>query len=457
MKERILAAIDWFVPKVFFDENPEHVRLSRLIIGFCLMIIFWSWLFVAFQLVSGAFVLAVAQFFATSALFGIPLLLRRTASLSITGHILVGLIAVACVILSTIAGGLEGTGLFWLAGAPLLAIILLGNFAGTLWTIVFVLIYISFYIVDTMGIRFSQPMTEAEIKLDLLISLIGLTCSIYFFSRLYETTKNTALRKVEESNVQLTLLNVQLEDAKQEAFRANQAKSHFLASMSHEIRTPLNAIIGYSEMLREDLANMEEHEIEGDLSKIHSSGKHLLSLISDILDLSKIESGKMELFEEELELVTFVQELSSTVEVLAEQNHNRFEVECSQAQIYTKVDVTRLRQCLFNLLSNACKFTSEGHITLSLNIATEQQGEWYSFVVEDSGIGMTEEQQQRVFEGFAQAEASTSKRFGGTGLGLQISQKLSQMMGGEISVTSVLGEGSTFTLRLPVKAFLGTA
>lgn len=234
--------------------------------------------------------------------------------------------------------------------------------------------------------------------------------------------------------------------ARREAEAANETKSRFLASTSHELRTPLNAIIGYSEMLQEQAVEDEQDEYAADLGKIHSAGQHLLAVINDILDLSKIEAGKMELYLETVAVRPLIEEVVTTVRPLIAKHGNRFALEAAADLGAIRTDATRLRQILLNLLSNASKFTSDGVITL----AAEQRAGQLEFRVQDTGIGMTEEQLGRLFQAFAQAEASTASKYGGTGLGLAISRRLCQMMGGDIAVHSESGKGSTFTVRLPL-------
>ncbi len=235
--------------------------------------------------------------------------------------------------------------------------------------------------------------------------------------------------------------------ARRDAEGANSAKSQFLASMSHELRTPLNAIIGYSEMLQEDAADRGESASVPDLQKIHSAGKHLLALINDVLDLSKIEAGKMQLYLETFEVAPVVEQVASTVRPLVEKNANRLVVHCAADLGTMHSDVTRIRQVLLNLLSNASKFTDHGNITLEV----ERDGPEVMFRVRDTGIGMTAEQLGRLFETFSQAEASTAAKYGGTGLGLAISRRFCQLMGGDVDVASEVGVGSTFTVRLPAE------
>jgi signal transduction histidine kinase len=233
--------------------------------------------------------------------------------------------------------------------------------------------------------------------------------------------------------------------SKAEAEEASRAKSQFLANMSHELRTPLNAVIGYSEMLQEEAREVGQDSFVPDLVKIHGSAKHLLALINDILDLSKVEAGKMELFPETFPVAELIQDVVMTVQPLVDKNSNRLEVRCGPDLGEMHNDATRARQILFNLLSNACKFTREGTITLGVS----REPESVVFTVADTGIGMTPEQLARLFQAFSQAEASTSRRFGGTGLGLVISRRFAQLMGGDVTVASTFGAGTTFTARLP--------
>jgi len=239
--------------------------------------------------------------------------------------------------------------------------------------------------------------------------------------------------------------DAELRIAKEKAESANKTKSAFLANMSHELRTPLNAIIGYSEMLQEDAADNGHDDLLPDLQKVHSAGRHLLELINDILDLSKIEAGRMELSFETFELAPLLDDLASTVRPLLEQNGNRLTSDRQPGLREMVADPMRVRQVLLNLLSNATKFTKKG--TVSLSVA--RSGDWIDFAVRDTGIGMTEEQISRLFEAFVQADSSTTRQYGGTGLGLAISQRFAMMMGGRIDVVSSPGRGTTFTVRLP--------
>jgi signal transduction histidine kinase/CheY-like chemotaxis protein len=238
-------------------------------------------------------------------------------------------------------------------------------------------------------------------------------------------------------------------EAQKAAESANRSKSQFLANMSHELRTPLNAILGYSEMLQEEAAEQEIPGFAVDLERINSAGKHLLALINDILDLSKIEAGKMELFVERFDLAELIDEVASTVQPMVHKNQNVLKVVRTADLGKMRADQMKVRQALYNLLSNAVKFTEGGTITLNADRQLMDGSEWIVFRVVDTGIGLGDEQIDKLFLDFSQADASTTRRFGGTGLGLALTRRFCQMMGGDVSVQSVLGEGSVFTIKIP--------
>jgi PAS domain S-box-containing protein len=269
-----------------------------------------------------------------------------------------------------------------------------------------------------------------------------------------------ALRRVEDGGARLftasfhdltarKVAEAELRAARDAAEASNHAKSQFLANMSHELRTPLTAVIGYSEMLQEEARDGGHAGLLPDLEKIHAQSKHLLTLINDLLDMSKIEAGKIELYLETFDLAEAVRDVASTVQPLAARNGNVLEVEQAEGLGQMHADLTRLRQCLLNVLSNACKFTERGTVRLAVSRKTADGADWVTFRVTDTGIGLTPEQMGKIFRAFTQADLSTTRKYGGTGLGLAITRKLCQMMGGDITVTSTPGQGSTFTVRLP--------
>ncbi|KMO40813.1 histidine kinase [Methylobacterium variabile] len=244
---------------------------------------------------------------------------------------------------------------------------------------------------------------------------------------------------------------LQLETAKRAAEEASRAKSQFLANMSHELRTPLSAVIGYAEMLQEEIEDLGEESLLADMRKIESNARHLLGLINDVLDLSKIEAERMEIYPESFDVAATVQDVAATVEALVAKKANTLTVEAGTDLGSAHTDVTKLRQCLINLLSNAAKFTERGRITLSTSRTHEDGIDWLTFGVTDTGIGMSAEQQAKLFQRFTQADASTTRRFGGTGLGLAITRAFAHMLGGDVAVASEPGRGTTFTLRVPAR------
>ncbi|NWF68968.1 MAG: response regulator [Chloroflexi bacterium] len=314
----------------------------------------------------------------------------------------------------------------------------------------------------------------AQRNLVIIVSAVALAVAVYLFIAFYLAVRHTintldqaAQRMV--GGIMETSLVLENRDelgqvansfnsianelvmARDRALEANRAKSVFLANMSHELRTPLNAVIGYSELIQEEAEEDGNDHYVPDLKKIQTAAKHLLALINDILDFSKIEAGKMELYLEDIEVARMIQDIMTTVLPLAEKNGNTLEAVTAPDAGVMYADLTKTRQVLFNLLSNASKFTEKGTITLSSERRVISGGDWLVFKVTDTGIGMTQEQMDRLFRDFSQADSSTTRKYGGTGLGLAISRRFCLMMGGDVMVESTPGKGTTFTVQIPAR------
>ena len=271
-----------------------------------------------------------------------------------------------------------------------------------------------------------------------IVQILILIFILFFVYRMFRTYMRASQLHEQE-----------MAQAKEAAEAANQAKSAFLANMSHELRTPMNAILGYSEMLMEEAEETGQEDFVPDLKKINQAGTHLLALINDVLDLSKIESGHMEAITEYIDVDALIDQVAVTAQPLMSQNNNHFIIERGEQLGRIYQDVTRLRQSLLNLISNAAKFTHEGSVTLHVTRRTQADGDWLDFAVKDTGIGIATDKLDHVFKEFSQADNSTTRDYGGTGLGLTISRRFCRMLGGDLSVSSKPGVGSTFTIRLP--------
>jgi signal transduction histidine kinase len=256
---------------------------------------------------------------------------------------------------------------------------------------------------------------------------------------------------LQETFQELTNQKQTAEKAQQEAENANRAKSTFLANMSHELRTPLNAILGYSEFLEEELTDLGEEDLNKDLQKIQTAGKNLLDIVNNILDISKLETGEIDLNVETFPIIPFIEEIVATSKLLVSQNNNQLKVEYSPDIGNMYGDLTKVRQCLLNLLSNAAKFTKEGIIIFEIKRENFEDQDWIYFQIKDTGIGIAPEQQNQLFSAFNQVDSSATRKFDGAGLGLAIAKQYCQIMGGNITLESELKKGSTFCLKLPAQ------
>ena len=314
----------------------------------------------------------------------------------------------------------------------------------------------------TLGIlvveSLSKTLTDADLTLvATLCSHLAVAMANASGYRQIEQLNVNLEQKVSARTAELQMQQDQLKEVNERLRQATRHKSEFLARMSHELRTPLNAIIGYSEMLMEEHENPAEKSLTDDLKKIHSSGNHLLSLINDILDLSKVEAGKMERYIESVDVASLVNDVKATVRPLVEKSGNTFSVVCPANIPPIRTDITKLRQILFNLLSNAGKFTNRGAVSLTVSEVNKAGKRWLSFVVKDSGIGISPQQMEHLFREFSQADVSTSRRYGGTGLGLAICKRYCEMMGGYIDAESKLGQGTKLTVWLPSEISEGSS
>jgi len=350
-------------------------------------------------------------------------------------------------------GGASSPFLMWFLVVPLLAFFYLGS-DSRIRVVIFAQIAIglaAFYAAFVAKNSFPQHIpVENMVEVGVVSAFCAATYVFLmaaYYSRVVDS-QSELLSEIDRHQQTMKMLTV----AKDDAERANGAKSDFLAKMSHELRTPLNAVLGYSEILLEDA------ELEGrggqiaDLQKISAAGKHLLAMVNDILDISKIEAGKMELNVKTLNLDKFLTEVESTARPLAAKNTNAFIVVRGQNLGSIRADATKLRQAVFNLLSNAAKFTQNGRITLAVDRQRRIDGDWVVMSVADTGVGISHEQQASLFSNFSQANPTIAAKYGGTGLGLSLSQNLCRLMGGTIALESELGRGSKFTIVLPIHA-----
>jgi signal transduction histidine kinase/CheY-like chemotaxis protein len=346
-------------------------------------------------------------------------------------------------------GGGSSPFLMWLLIVPLLAFFYLGS---TPFTRLAVLSEIglsmaAFYAAYVTG-GFPVHIPVENLAMAGILSAVSASAYVFMMAIYYATIIDSQSGLMQEVTRHRETMSA-LTTAKEEAEAANGAKSEFLAKMSHELRTPLNAVIGYSEIMLEDAEIDGRGEQIADLQKISAAGKHLLSMVNDILDISKIEAGKMDLYLERMSLDRFIDEIEFTGRPMVVKNTNAFIVERGKNLGTIDADATKLRQAVLNLMSNAAKFTQNGRVTLSVERETRDEKDWVVIKVSDTGVGISQEQQSKLFSNFQQANAAIAAKFGGTGLGLSLSQNLCQLMKGKITVESEQGQGACFTINLP--------
>ena len=444
---QLVVLIDWFIPAAAKAERSEHglaqnfvfthlfgPLLSQSIALFlylsdpnpgiaCWTVIICIWLF-----------------------WTLPFVYKQTGDLQLSALISVELLAFTSLFGAFFYGGVSSPFLPWLIIALLLGffylserpVLVVGLF--TLNIIGFCLAYLQW--------GFPQLVPQQQLATVGWISILSATIYMSWMAIYYANM--IAMRSdLEREAERHRETSIRLRQAKDLADVANRAKSIFLAKMSHELRTPLNAVIGFSEILLEEVdLNGRNRNNRGDLERINSAGKHLLSLVTDVLDLSKIESNFVELKIEQFDLNEMVEEVIANVQPMVSENRNKLAVKCRKNLGIVSTDQTKLRQAALNLMSNAAKFTQDGTITLSVQRRRSQAGDWIEIQVQDSGIGIAQSDIGRLFQNFGQANSATSSKYGGTGLGLALSQKLCALLGGGISAISELGHGSCFTIRV---------
>jgi signal transduction histidine kinase len=445
---RIVAMIDWFIPAAARLERSERGLAQNFVFthlfgpllsqsialflylsdpnpGFaCWTVIVCIWLF-----------------------WTLPFVYKRTGNLPLSALISVELLAFTSLFGSYYYGGVSSPFLPWLIISLLLGffyfserpLLVVGLFTANI--VGFCLAYLSW--------GFPELVPQAQLATVGWISILSATIYMSWMAIYYANiiaTRSDLEREAERHRETA----VRLREAKEIADLANRAKSIFLAKMSHELRTPLNAVIGFSEILLEgvELDGKKGHK-KVDLERINSAGKHLLSLVTDVLDLSKIESNLIELKIAEFDLNAMVHEVIANVQPMVTEHGNKLVVKCPNGLGMVSTDQTKLRQAALNLMSNAAKFTENGTIVLSVQRRKSHAGDWIEVQVQDSGIGIAQSDIGRLFQNFGQANSATSSKYGGTGLGLALSQKFCALMGGGISATSEPGRGSCFTIRVP--------
>lgn len=376
----------------------------------------------------------------------LPFVYRKTGDLQLSALLSVELLAFTSLFGAYFYGGVSSPFLPWLNVALLLAFFYLSERP------VLVIGLFTFNIFGFVGAYllwgFPERLTHEQLSMVGWISILSATIYMSWMAIYYAhmITKRSELEREAERHRETA---VHLRAAKDMADEANRAKSIFLAKMSHELRTPLNAVIGFSEILLDGVElDGKNGRKKADLQRINSAGKHLLSLVTDVLDLSKIESNHIDLKIGQFDLNEMVREVVATVGPMVAENGNKLIVKCPPGLGVVSTDQTKLRQSALNLLSNAAKFTDEGTITLSVQRRKRQAGDWIELQVQDTGIGIAESEIGKLFQNFGQASRSTSSKYGGTGLGLALSQRFCALMGGSISVSSEPGQGSCFTIRV---------
>lgn len=422
------TALNWIDPWVPQGLDAEQTRLARAVISMAVALAPWAPIIGCSVMLLGERVAGGAILFTGVVCMALPPLVYRTARLELASHLLVFGLVQGLVVSGVLLGGAGSPPTSWLALVPVVATATGGVRVGSVWTAIVIGCALLIHAFQAGGFVPKPYLAGSWVYVG-TISCIGLYFLVGVFLRANDVLYQNLLARTRRAEDRERL--------------ANQAKSTFLANMSHEIRTPLNAMLGYAELVREEAEDRNEPEMVEDLERVGRSGRHLLELVNDILDLSKIEAGRMELVQEQVALEPMVRSLAEELEPLVTANRNRLELELEAHTVNT--DSARLRQCVLNLLSNALKFTEDGVVWVRLYARCDR----ICIEVTDTGIGMDAEALERLFEPFGQGSATTARRYGGSGLGMSITKKLTELLGGELLVRSAPGTGSTFTIEIP--------
>ncbi len=450
MQRALYKIIDWFIPLAIRETESDRLMARTFVLLHLLgpamghSVTYFLW-----QTPAGA----TWQFWCTEAMvasfFGIPFMLRHWGSMRAAAITSVQMLVGLSLFGSFFFGGISSPFLPWFLIAMVLGFFYLSD------SVKHVLIGVAFQLVGFFGIRvwlggFPTILPIESLKYATLLSIVAALAYMTLLTLYYETVMRISV-KVEQEAIEQRGKLVALREAMEAAELASKRKSIFLAKMSHELRTPLNAVIGYTEMLRE---NFEEQANAGrkmeDLDRIHTAGRHLLALVDDVIDLNSIEANRIELVTQPVEVASLINEVMATASPLIGKRDNRIVVNMPEDLGILELDALKLRQSILNLLSNAAKFTTKGMIMLTVLRKQTDQGDVMLLEVTDNGIGISPEGLSRLFTDFSQAESDTSSKFGGTGLGLALTKRFCEMMGGTIDVRSERGVGTSFTIEIPI-------
>jgi len=442
--------LDRLLPADLKQGSSEILRKARLFVGITIgcafMFLLFTFLRMVFaQQVGIEWLMAVFGVLHLSNLF----VLQRTSSLKLSSFLMALYVLLPSLPIIFATGGIHAALFYWYAYFLFFLVFLINIRWGAIFAVVIVLMLPLAYLLPETGLSIFTVKPNAHTPALVIVGKLTFVLFGLMIAWLYDSSRRHAMEELRNS-VHLTK---EMTEAKEVAEFASQAKSEFLATMSHELRTPLNAIIGYTEMLQEDVEMDQHEEYLPDLNKIQQAGKHLLALINDILDISKIEAGRLELRPESFDFKELMDSLEETAHSLARKNKNKITFTCDYELRSREIisDRIRLRQCLLNIIGNACKFTEEGEVSLDAKHIYVDEIPFVEVTVKDTGIGMEKEQVQQLFERFAQGDQGTTRKYGGTGLGLAITKELVHMLGGEIMAKSEIGKGSCFTLRFPAQ------